>query len=130
MQNVEKFFSGAKGGIKMNCGTKIFCWFVKGIGLALLLLVLAIAIGEGPPNPFKLSPRELFLMICLLITLAGIVLALWRQGTGGVMMLAGMIPFAGETHQWLFYAFGLIGILNIFCWWLKRKCSTHVVKEV
>ena len=112
----------------MNCGTKIFCWFVKGIGLALLLLVLAIAIGEGPPNPFKLSQRELFLMICLLITLAGIVLALWRQGIGGAMMLAGMIPFAGETHQWLLYAFGLIGILNIICWRLRKKYNIRIVK--
>jgi hypothetical protein len=112
----------------MNDGTKIFCWVVKGAGLALLLLVLAIAIGEGPPNPFKLSPRELFLMICLLTTLAGIVLALWRQGVGGVMMLAGMVPFAGETHQWLLYAFGLIGILNIICWRLRKKYNIRIVK--
>jgi hypothetical protein len=112
----------------MNCGIKIFCWLVKGVGLVLLLLVLAIAIGEGPPNPFKLSPRELFLMICLLITLAGIALAQWRQGIGGVIMLAGMIPFAGETHQWLFYTFALIGVLNILCWRLRKKYNIRIVK--
>ena len=98
----------------------IFRWLVKAAGLALLLLVVVIAIGEGPPNPFELTGRELFLFVCLLVTLAGTVLVLWHQMIGGIAMLAGMIPFIGESRQWVFWAFALIGVLNIFCWWLKR----------
>lgn len=97
-----------------------FSWVVKGVGLALLLLVVVIAVGEGPPNPFELSPRELVLFISLLITLIGIVLALLRQLIGGIAILVGMISFAGESQQWIFYAFILIGILNVLCWWLKK----------
>lgn len=96
-------------------------WAVKAAGLALLALVLVIAIGEGPPNPFKLSSRELFLMISLFVTLAGTVLALRRQLIGGILILAGQIPFMYHWGQWAFAAFVIVGILNIVCWWLKRK---------
>ena len=98
----------------------LFSWLVKAAGLALLLLVVVIAIGEGPPNPFKLTGRELFLFVCLLVTLAGTILALWHQMIGGIAVLAGMIPFIGESSQWVFRAFALIGVLNILCWWLKK----------
>jgi len=59
-------------------------------------------------------------MICLLVTLAGTILALWHQMIGGIAMLAGMVPFIGKSRQWVFWAFALIGVLNILCWWLKR----------
>lgn len=36
-------------------------------------------------------------------------------------MIAGMVAFIAKSHQWLFYAFVLIGVLNILCWWLRRK---------
>jgi len=95
-------------------------WAVKAVGLALLALVLVIAIGEGPPNPFELSGRELFLMISLLVTLTGTVLALWRQLVGGILILGGQIPFMDHWGQWVFAAFVIVGILNIVCWWLKK----------
>ena len=107
-------------------GINIFCWLVKGAGLALLGLVLAIVVGEGPPNPFELTRRELLLFVSLLVTLAGIVLALWQQLMGGLAMLIGMIPFIGESGQWIFWAFAITGILNVLCWWPKKlynKCD-------
>lgn len=108
----------------------IFCWLVKGIGIALLLLVLTIAVGEGPPNPFKLAPRELVLMISFLITLAGTGLALWNQLIGGIAMLAGMAVFIGESAQWVFWAFAIIGALNILCWFMKRLQSKGRLNDV
>lgn len=105
-------------------GIMAFSWLVKAAGVALLLLVLAIAIGEGPPNPFKLKARELFLMISLIIALAGIVLALWRQLIGGIFMVTGMVPFyitgVDWRRGWVFHTFVLIGFLSILCWWLKK----------
>jgi hypothetical protein len=96
-------------------------WIAKGMGLALLLMIVVIFIGEGPPNPLKLTPRELFLFASLLITLAGIVIAFWKQLVGGIAILVGMIPFLGESLQWVLYAFLLTGALNIVCWWLKKR---------
>ena len=96
---------------------------VKGVGLAVLLLLLAIFIGEGPPNPFKLTARELFIMVILLTTLTGLALAVWRQLIGGIVVLTGIgsyTIFGGIEHNWVFYAFWLIGLLNLFCWWLRK----------
>jgi hypothetical protein len=107
-------------GIESESEDEIINWLVKAAGLALLGLVLVIAIGEGPPNPFELSGRELFLMISLLVTLTGTVLALWRQLIGGILITAGMIPFIAESHQWVFWAFFAVGIGNIVCRWLGR----------
>jgi len=104
----------------LKISVTVVSWLVKGAGLALLGLVLVIAIGEGPPNPFELSGRELFLMISLLVTLAGTVLALWRQLIGGIVITAGMIPFIAESHKWVFWAFFVVGIGNIVCWWLRK----------
>lgn len=106
-----------------GAGLNIFCWLVKAAGIAVLLLLLAIFIGEGPPNPFKLTARELFIMVMLLTILAGLALALWRQLIGGIVILTGIVSFTivgGIGHNWVFYAFWLTGLLNILCWWLKK----------
>jgi len=102
----------------------IFCRLVKGAGIAILLLLLAIFIGEGPPNPFKLTTRELFLMVMFLTTWVGLGLALWRQLVGGIVILAGIAGFtifAGMAKNWVFYSFWLVGLLNILCWRLRKS---------
>ena len=102
----------------------IFSWLVKGVGAAVLLLVLAIFIGEGSPNPFKLTGRELGFMLIFLITITGLALALWRQLMGGIVILAGIACITiifGIQNSWVFHAFWLIGVLNIICGWLGRK---------
>ncbi|MFH1614406.1 MAG: hypothetical protein ABIG61_04900 [Planctomycetota bacterium] len=99
-------------------------WTVKAAGAGLLLLILAIFVGEGPPNPLELTARELVLMVQLLTTLVGLALAVWRQLTGGIIVLAGIVSFTifgGIQHNWVFYAFWVIGLLNILCWWLKKS---------
>lgn len=104
-------------------GINIFCWLVKGACIAILLLLLAIFIGEGPPNPFKFTARELLLMVGFLATWVGLALALWRQLIGGIVILvsiAGFTIVAGVQENWVFYAFWLLGLLNMLCWWLKR----------
>jgi len=107
-----------------KCILGVFSWLVKAAGLALLGLVLVIAVGEGPPNPFKLSGRELFLMISLLVTLAGTVLALWRQLIGGILILTGQLPFINHWNQRVFATFVMVGVLNLLCWWFRKSLST------
>ncbi|MCK4753219.1 MAG: hypothetical protein KAS75_07215 [Planctomycetes bacterium] len=103
----------------------IFSWAVKGAGLAMLLLILVIAIGEGPPNPFKLSTKELFMMTSLLVTCFGLGFVLWRQLIGGVIILVGMIVFCVFNSRvpdlWVIHVLCLLGLLNVFYGWLKRK---------
>ena len=107
-------------------GINIFCRLVKGIGIALLLLLLVIFIGEGPPNPFKLTARELSFMAVLLTILFGLALAVWQQLIGGIVVLAGIAAFTlifGVQDKWLIFAFLLTGVLNIICWRLRSKCE-------
>ena len=114
-------------------GIKTFCWLVKGVGAAVLLLLLAIFIGEGPPNPFKLTARELSFMVVLLIILIGLALAIWRQLIGGIVILAGIAGFTifgGIQHNWVFYAFWLVGLLNIVCWYLGKLQRNGEIKDV
>ena len=104
-------------------GISIFCWLVKIAGIGMLLLILAIAIGEGPPNPFRLAPKELFLMVWFLAIMIGMGLAVWRQLVGGIVTLVGIggfTIFAGAQGGWVFHAFWLIGLLNILCWCLVK----------
>jgi len=36
-----------------------------------------------------------------------------------------------KTEQWIAFGFSvLVGVLNIFCWWLKRKCGDNTFKVV
>ncbi len=107
----------------------IFCWLVKGVGVALLLLILAIVIGEGPPNPLKMPGKELVLMAMMLIMFGGLGVALWRQLIGGVVLLigiAGFTIFGGMPSGWVFQLFWLLGFLNILCWWLRRSSKASL----
>ena len=99
-------------------------WLVKIAGAGVLVLVLAFAVGEGMPNPLKLTGKELLLFGCFIISSAGLVLAFWRQGFGGVLILGGLIGFntiQGKfTSGWVFLVIGLVGILNIVCAKVKK----------
>lgn len=102
----------------------VFSWLVRVVGIALFLLVAVIFVGEGPPNPFELSVWELIGFLGILVTLTGVVLALWRQLIGGILILAGMLPFIDDiewsSSAWVFCVFILLGILNIICWLLRK----------
>ena len=60
-----------------------FRWLVKGAGIAILGLVLVVFVGEGPPNPFKFTARELLFGVGFLVVWVGLALAVWRQLIGG-----------------------------------------------
>ena len=117
---------------KCKYGIGIFRWLVKGAGIGIFGLLLAIFIGEGPPNPFELTTRELILMVFFLAIWIGLALALWRQLVAGVVILAGIVGFmivGGVQHNWIFYTFCAVGLLNIFCWFLDKiaeKLTTRV----
>ena len=107
-----------------TCAVTALCWLVKGAGVAMLLLILAIFIGEGPPNPAKLSARQLLMSGSLLAVCVGFGLAVWRQLTGGMVILAGAIGITaseGLQMNWVFCTFWGIGLLNVLCWWLTKR---------
>jgi hypothetical protein len=102
----------------------IFGFMIKAFGLVMVALIAVIFIGEGPPNIFELSAREQILFVCLFITLAGTIATLKLSFIGGIMMVAGMLPFISFdkpfSEHWVFYAFLITGLLNIVYSQLKK----------
>jgi hypothetical protein len=109
-------------------------WFARILGSLVLLIVLSIAIGEAffmepPPGATgKLTNRDIPLMGALVIMLVGIVVAWFREGIGGLLMIGGFIPFLVEElksergfNAWFFIIFPIIGLLHLFCWWQSRR---------
>ncbi|MBN1256073.1 MAG: hypothetical protein JXA52_00045 [Planctomycetes bacterium] len=116
----------------------IFIWLVKFAGASLALLILALFLGEGPPNPFKLETKELLLLLCLFGIWFGLVLALWKQCAGGALILFtttiflifGNIDMGEVGKSWVFYAFYILGVLNIFCGWLRKRRLKQIKRRL
>ena len=111
-------------------------WFARIVGSILVLLVLAIAIGEmitePPPRATgKITPRDIPLFIGLILMVAGIIVAWFKEGIGGLLTVGGFIIFL--VAHFIFYGnipgvpifiiFLITGLLFIFCSWQSRKVA-------
>jgi hypothetical protein len=107
-------------------------WFARISGSLILLLVLFIAIGEivlwepPPGSTGKLAERDIPLMTGMIVMLAGIVVAWFREGIGGLLMIVGFIPFLVDElksrfNAWFLVIFPVIGFLYLFCWWQSKR---------
>ena len=76
----------------------ILRWSARVVGTAILALIVTIAVGEGLPNPFVLSPRELLLFAAMLMMVVGLVVAWKWERIGGVLILGGLAFFAIVNH--------------------------------
>ena len=112
-------------------------WFARILGSIVLLLVLSMAIGEGlfmeppPGSSGMLKEKDIPLMAGMIIMLAGIVVAWFREGIGGLLMIAGFIPFLVDElkstkgfNAWFLVIFPMIGLLHLFCWWQSRSLKS------
>ena len=97
------------------------------IGTLLLLLIAFFAMGEGIPNPFILSPREILLFAALATMIFGQIAAFRWEGIGGVLILAGFVFFSVVNHRIsiniVFGPWLLTGMISLGCWWMKRKSA-------
>ena len=115
-------------------------WFARILGSLILLLVLFIAIGEGffmeppPGSSGKLKQSDIPLMTGIIVMLVGIVVAWFREGIGGLLMIGGFIPFLVDElksekgfNAWFLVIFPIIGLLHLFCWWQSRRPKSKEV---
>jgi hypothetical protein len=105
-------------------------WVARGLGLALILLVTLFFVGEGlisgeMPNLLVMSLTEDLLLVTLLMTLLGIIVA-WRwEGIGGLLVVGSVLLFesinAIVSGYWRFGVldplFYLVGLLFLWDWW-------------
>lgn len=102
----------------------------RGLGTALFLLVLLFFIGESlssgvAPDPLTLGLTEIFLLLALLVTLIGVVVA-WRwQIIGGLLIVGSALQFAAidaiASGNWRFGVleplFLAVGLLFLWDGW-------------
>jgi hypothetical protein len=105
-------------------------WVARGLGLALLGIVLLFFIGEGimggdMPNLLTMSLSEDFMLLALLMTLLGIVVAWHWEGIGGLLIVGSVLLFESINALLLGYwrigvfdpLFVLVGLLFLWNWW-------------
>ncbi|MEE8605338.1 MAG: hypothetical protein V3S65_08185, partial [Candidatus Aminicenantaceae bacterium] len=68
-------------------------WFTRILGALLVLFVLMSAVwgllGPPPEVASKISDRDMPLMIGMIIMLVGIIIAWFREGIGGLLVVGG-----------------------------------------
>jgi hypothetical protein len=105
-------------------------WVARALGLALIGIVLLFFIGEGVlggdmPNLLTMSLSEDFMLLALLMTLLGIVVAWHWEGIGGLLIVGSVLLFesinALALGHWrvgvLDPFFLLVGLLFLWIWW-------------
>ncbi len=89
---------------------------------------------EPPPGSSgKLNERDIPLMTGMIVMLVGIVVAWFREGIGGLLMIGGFIPFLVDElksekgfNAWFLVIFPLIGLLHLYCWWQSQRLRSDV----
>jgi hypothetical protein len=104
-------------------------WSLASVGL-----VLAFIVGEGGPS----GPNEWlgFLFFPFGIC-AGMVLAWWREGLGGIVTVASLVVFylihlatAGSLpNGWAWLAFAAPGFLFLLTWFLSRRPGSRAFAQ-
>jgi hypothetical protein len=102
-------------------------WSGRILSLASLGMLALFVAGE-PPWPWRLTPFEGAMVLCFPVTLAaGLVLAWWREGLGGLVAVLGVLGFSlvhlagtGEVPRgpW-FLAFAGPAAPFLASWWLR-----------
>lgn len=125
--------------MKHSTINSIIRWTARIIGTLMVIFTLLIGIGElleehSGPNP-GLNTFTIILFIGWGAGLAGLVLALWKEGLGGIISLIFFIIFnvlaAINPTPDSRYTFGLLlfmipSILYLLYWWLEKDSSKKV----
>ena len=119
----------------------IIRWTARIIGTVLVLFTLFIGVGEMLQSYKRdgVSPFDNFDILMIItfvfwiIGLAGLILALWKEGKGGIIslfsfiifiFLVGITPEANFTYGLFIYL--IPSVLYIYCWWLTKKSSNNI----
>jgi len=120
----------------------IIRWIVRIIGTLIVALTLVIVIGEMLEGYNKHGAAADTFDALMIITftfwgagLAGLILALWKEGLGGIVsllsfiifiFLVGVNPKPDIRFMNILFIFLIPSVLYIFCWWLTKKSSNNI----
>jgi len=120
----------------------IIRWSARIIGTLIVAFTLFIGIGElleGRSRPA--SEPNIYNIITFVVWgtgLSGLILAIWKEGLGGIVsllcfiifnILAAMNPTPGSRYMYTLLFFMLPSLLYLLYWWLKRNSFIKISKN-
>jgi hypothetical protein len=134
--------------MKKNQPLDIVKWTARVTGTFLVIFTLAFGIatfidGLRGSNGPSLSSFSLLVLIIFFIwglALAGLVLALWKEGLGGCISLTGFLTMyilnlfnkAAPNREgaiFVFLIFSVPSLLYLFYWWMTKDISQKKITE-
>lgn len=127
--------------MKTTTTISIIRWTARIVGTLLVLFTILIGVGEmlESYNRDGVSPFDKFdiLMIItfvfFIIGLAGLILALWKEGKGGIISLFSFIIFIfllgiNPKSNFIYglFIYLIPSVLYVYCWWLTKKPSNKI----
>ena len=127
--------------MKTTTTISIIRWTARIVGTLLVLFTILIGVGEmlESYNRDGVSPFDKFdiLMIITFVFfiagLAGLILALWKEGKGGIISLFSFIIFIfllginpKSNFKYDLFIYLIPSVLYIYCWWLTKKSSNNI----
>lgn len=129
--------------MKNTTTISIIRWTARIIGTLIVVFTLFIGIGEMLEgyNKHGAAASDTFdtLMIITFTFwgagLAGLILALWKEGLGGIVsllsfiifiFLVGINPKPDVRFMSILFIFLIPSVLYIYCWWLTKKSSNNI----
>lgn len=117
----------------------VVLWTARIVGTLIVFLTLFIGIGEmleGQNKPgLGLDNSTIITFVVWGIGLAGLLFAMWKPGTGGLISLLSFIVFnilvavnPDSTYKAVLLIFLLPSILFILVWWLKKQQIEYLDK--
>ena len=129
--------------MKNTTSISIIRWTARIIGTLMVAFTLFIGIGEMLENYNKHGAAASDTFDTLMIItftfwgtgLAGLILALWKEGLGGIVslvsfiifiFLVGINPKSDVSFSNVLFIFLIPSVLYLCYWWLTRKSSNKI----
>jgi uncharacterized membrane protein len=109
-------------------------WTARILGTLMVAFVLLFAIGTIIEGSRKQGPGlDVYTIIVFIVWgtgLAGLILAWWKEGLGGIIssvcfivfnILAAVSPVPGSSYSFVLLLFMIPSILFLSCWWMERN---------
>jgi hypothetical protein len=113
---------------------KAIRWFARILG-ALLVLFFVGSVIKGLVDPpvhgsGKMTTQEIVLMAGMFAMVLGIIIAWFREGLGGLLVVGGFIYFVAveliqrkQFDAWFLLAFLAVGVLHLICWRQSKQAG-------
>ena len=127
--------------MKTTTTISIIRWTARIVGTLLVLLTILIGVGQmlesynrdGAAALDTFDTLMIITFVFWIAGLAGLILALWKEGLGGIgsllsfiifIFLLGINPKSNFIYGLFIYL--IPSVLYVYCWWLTKKSSNNI----